>query len=288
MDNENNIFLVGKEWIYFKIYTGEYIADKLLEEFIILYRELFNEKIVDKWFFIRYYDPKFHLRLRFHLPDSSLFNKVVMSVNSRFSRYLENGLIEKIQIDTYIRETERYGGPVGICLSENIFFSDSVMTCNLLMRLDQENQKEKFRWIFGLVSINRMLDDFNFSLEMKLALMDTLMKYFVIDAVKDKYLNKQIDVKFKEHLKELNEVLVQNKIDYFENLIANRSQMYHSSILGIMKNIEEGVINKDIRDLLSSYIHMCCNRLFRIESRRHEYILYNLLLRFYKQKFYAG
>jgi len=284
--NDNDgVSLIGSEWIYFKIYTGESLADKLLPEILTISKELYTAKIIDKWFFIRYYDPKFHIRLRFHLTDSKNLLYVIESKNVFLSKYLTNGFIENIQLDTYVKETERYGGKDGIILSENIFFADSVMMCELLSSLGQN--KEEQRWLFGLVNIDSFMNDFNLSIEKKFVFLDNLVKYFQGDFLKNKYLNKQFDVKFKNHLKEINSILKDNKIDLYESLVNMRHRIHNPIISAVINGVAKGVVHKQILDLLSSYIHMSCNRLFRTEHRRHEFVLYNLLLRFYKCEFYS-
>jgi thiopeptide-type bacteriocin biosynthesis protein len=285
--NNSNVSLIGREWIFFKIYTGESLADKLLSEILTISNGLYTANNIDKWFFIRYYDSKFHIRLRFHLTDSPNLHDVIETVNNHLYKHLVNGLIDNIQIDTYIKETERYGGSEGILLAENIFFADSLMICELLSSFEQNAEKEELRWLFGLVNIDRLMSDFNLLTEMKLNFMDNLVKHFAGDFQKDKYLNKQFDTKFKNHLEEINAVLKENKIDFYEHLINKRHTLYRSSISDVNTGIKNGAIHKQVPDLLSSYIHMSCNRLFRTEHRRHEFVLYNLLLRYYKCEFYS-
>jgi thiopeptide-type bacteriocin biosynthesis protein len=280
-----NVALIGSEWIYFKIYTGESLVDKLLSEILAISNELSIAKIIDKWFFIRYYDPKFHVRLRFHLTDSENLFYVIELMNSFITKHLFNGFIENVQLDIYVKETERYGGKDGVLLSENIFFADTLMMCELLSLLEQN--KEEQRWLFGLVNMDSLMNDFNLSIEMRITFLDNLVKYFQIDCLKNKYLNKQLDAKFKNHLNEISSVLKDNKIDLYEYLINKRYKTHYPFISEINSGIKRGTILKQIPDLLSSYIHMSCNRLFRTEHRRHEYVLYNLLLRFYKCEFYS-
>jgi len=63
-------FIPGTEWLYLKIYTGVKTSDVLLEEAILpLVTCFLNNNLINKWFFIRYNDPKPHLRIRFELSD---------------------------------------------------------------------------------------------------------------------------------------------------------------------------------------------------------------------------
>ena len=65
-------FILGDEWLYYKIYTGAKTADNILIDVIKpIAQTLFDEQVIDKWFFIRYSDPDFHIRVRFHCVDIS-------------------------------------------------------------------------------------------------------------------------------------------------------------------------------------------------------------------------
>ena len=118
-------FYPGDEWVYFKIYLNAGCANEVL---VHLKKNVINtllrKKLIDKWFFIRYSDPDFHIRLRLHIPaprDSrrspsaslsgyyaGIFAGIVSRINKSLSPFTKSGLISRIQLDTYIREIERY------------------------------------------------------------------------------------------------------------------------------------------------------------------------------------
>ena len=61
-------FVPGDEWLFFKVYCGVKTCDELLVKKILsLAHRLMKEKIIVRWFFIRYSDPDYHLRVRFLL-----------------------------------------------------------------------------------------------------------------------------------------------------------------------------------------------------------------------------
>ncbi len=92
-------YIPGDEWLYFKLYTGVNIADKIL---IIAIKEtvdtLLKKELIDKWFFIRYNDPKFHLRIRFHFTDSDNKNKIIDILNQKIRPFVDNKSISKIEL----------------------------------------------------------------------------------------------------------------------------------------------------------------------------------------------
>ncbi|OQY05888.1 MAG: hypothetical protein B6I20_00340 [Bacteroidetes bacterium 4572_117] len=84
--------VLGNEWVYFKIYTGYKTADLVLTDAINpLAKELLEEEIIDKWFFIRYSDPDFNLRLRYRLTDLSQLGKLIFMCLFLNCFYLPHG-----------------------------------------------------------------------------------------------------------------------------------------------------------------------------------------------------
>lgn len=74
---EDRIFIPGSEWLYFKIYTGTKTGDDILKnEVYDFVHDLRRKNIIDQWFFVRYNDPDFHLRLRLHINNTCNLNYV--------------------------------------------------------------------------------------------------------------------------------------------------------------------------------------------------------------------
>lgn len=72
---ETRDFYPGDEWVFFKLYGGIAICDKILFTHVLpLTNFLESEGTIDKWFFIRYSDPEFHLRIRLHTKDRKKFD----------------------------------------------------------------------------------------------------------------------------------------------------------------------------------------------------------------------
>ena len=61
-------FIIGDNWLYYKIYTGAKTSELILTESIRpVVEELLKNNIIQKWFFIRYSDPHYHIRIRIYL-----------------------------------------------------------------------------------------------------------------------------------------------------------------------------------------------------------------------------
>ena len=88
------IFIPGSRWLFFKLYTGTQSADILLTRHIGPFvRRLRENGAIDDFFFIRYTDPLFHLRLRLHLPDTSRYGEVFGAFYETFQPCVESRLV---------------------------------------------------------------------------------------------------------------------------------------------------------------------------------------------------
>jgi thiopeptide-type bacteriocin biosynthesis protein len=107
--------------VYIKLYTGYRTADDLLQQIIIpVIKDLQKKHRIEKWFFIRYSDPDFHLRIRLLLIDSQHVGEIINCFYRKLDIWNKNRLLWKIQLDTYNRELERYGKTM-IEESESVF-----------------------------------------------------------------------------------------------------------------------------------------------------------------------
>ena len=123
----------GSDWLYLKIYgprTGE--NELLAGPIQHLCAELERERLVDRWFFLRYADPEPHLRLRFCGAPERLTGTVLPRLCNWASGLIAGGLCQKFAFDTYDREIERYGGVEAAEVSEALFTADSRFVAELL------------------------------------------------------------------------------------------------------------------------------------------------------------
>ena len=123
----------GKDWLYFKLYTGKSLGeDILIQNIQSLVDDLKKEKLIDSWFFIRYADPEHHLRVRFNGNCDLLRVQVLPQIMELCDRLFAEHLCQKFVIDSYDREIERYGGNEAILVAERLFCADSEFVQKLL------------------------------------------------------------------------------------------------------------------------------------------------------------
>lgn len=78
-----------------------------------------------QWWFVRYRDPRDHLRLRFRLSHPDAFAAVAARVGAWAAGLREHGLAGPVQWDTYTPETGRYGSGGAMTAAEMFFAADS-------------------------------------------------------------------------------------------------------------------------------------------------------------------
>jgi len=279
-------FFIGSEWCYLKIYSGPKTADLILADKIApLAAGWLESKIIDKWFFIRYNDPKLHLRVRFHLPRPEKLGILLTGFNEACQDLLTNDLLAKIQADTYQREMERYGA-LTMELSESLFFFDSRLQSAMLAYL-RGDQGENPRWLFCLLAIDRFLDDFGLELEARESLLRVISESYLREFGGGKGLKILLDGKFRARKKELENTLGNGEWPSGEiwpplrDLLDQRTAAVRE-IAGPAKKTLAQTRQPPLEEFLISHIHMMVNRFFRTRQRAHELVLYDLLHRRYK------
>ena len=280
-------FLIGEEWLFYKIYTGKKIAEEILIKIILpMTKELTAKGIINKWFFIRYHDPQFHLRIRFQI-NNELFYEVIKLMKEYLSEYFEDLIIFSVQIDTYKREIERYG-KITIEEAETLFYYDSIMvseTANLIRGKDSE----ELRWKFAIMAVDNFFSDFGLSSNSKSLMFEELVKNFDYEFSVNKQFKKQLDMKFRSLRPILNSLLSDKKkglkyLNSLYNLILLKSENTKDIISSILelnaKNKQDVPINK----FIISQSHMMLNRIFIVKPRQNEFVIYYLLYKFYKSE----
>ncbi|MGE5341359.1 MAG: lantibiotic dehydratase [Candidatus Omnitrophota bacterium] len=281
-------FVAGDEWLYYKFYTGPRTADLLLTELVKpLLERLLSDERIDSWFFIRYADPKEHIRVRFHLPDARHLGAIMADVRNGLAPYIHEKLIWKVQLDTYEREVERYGFN-SMALAETYFHHDSDMIVGMLALIGGD-EGERIRWLFGLRAVDAMLDDFRMTMEEKLNLITGLRENFGNEFGLNRGLKEQLETKFRQDRPHINEVLdratdeVSDMLPLFD-LLTQKSIRVTPIVAQLLELNGSGTLQMPLRDLLASFSHMMINRLFKSRQRLHELVLYDFLHRYYKSE----
>jgi thiopeptide-type bacteriocin biosynthesis protein len=282
-------FQPGTEWLYAKLYSSESNADRVLREVVDpLRRMALARGLADRWFFLRYADPETHLRVRFHGVPAGLTASLVPALRDATEPLLRERTLWRVQLDTYEREVERYGGDEGMLVCERIFHEDSETVFELLAGLTGDSGAE-VRWKLALVGIDRWLALFDFDVAAKRSIVSNLRGGIGREARAGKELHVQLGNKFRENRRELERIVAghTNGDDTMSAglaLLARRSELMAPIVEELTSLASAGRLTVEPSFVAASLVHMFVNRLLRSQHRRQELVLYDFLDRIYESR----
>ncbi|MGW4382953.1 lantibiotic dehydratase [Kitasatospora sp. NPDC004531] len=122
----------GSDWLYLKAYGSWRGQDQLVRTLVPELAEAARQTGADRWFFIRYRDPAYHLRLRFHGDPTTLWQQTLPRLSAILADRQAAGFLSHFTLDSYDPEWERYGGPDAQQAAEEYFQADSRASIALL------------------------------------------------------------------------------------------------------------------------------------------------------------
>lgn len=278
-------FAPGSAWLYAKLYTGPATADQVLQEVVAPLRAAaLHAGAADQWFFLRYGDPDWHLRLRLHGAPARLTAEISPLLNQLTAPLLADGRLWRVQLDTYERELERYGGDAGILPSEQLFYIDSEATLAII-GLQPGDAGATLRWQLALAGLDALLTDFGYDLAAKLTLVSHLRARFAIEFALDQTYRRQIGEKYRQLRPQLATLFAPigqpgSALAAGWHILQQRSRQLAPVVATLRAQAAAGHVALD--ELVASYLHMQVNRLLRSAQREQELVLYELLIRHYQ------
>lgn len=253
-------FYPGDEWLFFKIYLHYNVANKVLAKVILPFvKSLKRKRIIDEWFFIRYSDPGFHIRLRLHVIDNNAYGDIITSLNNRLKRYISAGFVNKITIDTYVREAERYGGD-DIINCEHFFCDDSKLIAEIVANDYGNNDSDRI--LTAIALCNCLLHSYsNNSAEQEKIISR------ISDNFSSKINSKSVNEIYRDMRKDIEMILPYNSS---LNIIKQKSRdnRYRGDNISAIS---------DKASVITSLIHMRMNRFFAINPNIYEAVVYYML-----------
>ena len=283
-------FPPGSDWLYAKVYIGAATADHVLREVVgPLVREVLGSGASDQWFFIRYGDPEWHLRLRFRGDASRLHGEVLPKVEAAVTPLLHDGTIWRVQFDTYEREIERYGGDEGMLLAERFFQADSEAVLEILDVIEPGDLGLEERWRLTLLGMDALLNDLGLDLPARSTALEQVGAAFAREFHVDNRLKIAIGDRFRKERQQMEAMFDAGRdaghalMPGVEILLLRSARL--SPVVAELKACEAaGRLSVPIAELAASYLHMHANRLLRSSQRAHELILYDFLAHHYGSK----
>jgi thiopeptide-type bacteriocin biosynthesis protein len=283
-------FNLGSEWLYCKIYGGNMIIENLLKNKLPeLIGILESDQIIDKWFFIRYNDPDYHIRLRLHLKHEGHTGCVIDMINKVFEEELRANIIYKIQYDAYQREIERYGADM-IQHCEDVFWRDSESILQMLNLNSDVKSPKRSMWHYALKSTHEYFNYFNIGLKERIQFTAGLTESFQKEFGDSKVLRNDLNKLYKENRITVEELFSASAEDnlVIDSILSNRTFKISIIIEEMNSYYSKRNVGKSNVPVLPSVIHMSINRIFPAYQRKYEMIVYHFLNRYYNKEYHSN
>ena len=265
-------FLPGSEWLYVNVYVGEQTADEVLCDGVKpLVATVQQQGFVDHWFFIRYHDPNPHLRLRFHCQQEAS-HILLNNLRQMLQPWVDTGRVNRVQLDTYEREVERYGSQT-IALCERVFWQDSEWTLRWLGIRDDFDEDQQ--WWVACQHANQLLDAFKLSQDEKIELMTGLQTRFFAENNANPDLRKQLNEQYRTW-----QSRIQKQDSSFKAQVAELLINKWPATVQLREAIDRHSSAGPTRsELITALLHMLFNRFFTSAQRLSEGVVYHFISR---------
>lgn len=277
----------GSEWLTLKLYTGEMTADAALRELVgPVAREAVESGAAERWFFLRYADPECHLRVRFQGDPQRLHAETLALLQAAAAAWVGEGRLRRVQVDTYEREVERYGGPEGIRLAERIFHCDSTAVVEILELLEPGDAGLDERWRLALRGIDTLLADLGLDLPARREAMFRQRDAFAREFRASGLLKGAIGDRFRKERPSLAALLdpandAGSPLAPGLRILEERSRQLAPVAAELRAAERDGRLSLPVAEIAPSLVHMHVNRMLRSAHRAQELVLYDFLTRLY-------
>jgi thiopeptide-type bacteriocin biosynthesis protein len=283
----------GGECLYVALYTGSSTCDLILRELVAPFvDEALASKRARQWFFVRYADPAWHVRLRLFGTPSCLWGELFPELERRSREFLDRGMLSRISVLTYEREVERYGGEAGLVLAERIFHADSEAVLAIVRTLSGD-QGADARWRLALRGMDWLLEDLGLSIAQRLDLARRLGSGLRAGVESDRAFAIQLGAKFRRERAEVEELWdMASRSDHWlaPGLAAfERRSAALRTLAEELRALERSHdLSVPIEELAASFLHMHANRMLRSAHAAQELVLYDFLRRSYESRIQRG
>ncbi|MFP7416529.1 lantibiotic dehydratase [Priestia filamentosa] len=249
-----------ERWIFAKIYCPYDRQEEFLGKY--LYEFIQNDNWYEHFFFMRFKDPDFHIRVRFKGNSEELIHEGIPKIIEWTNELRKIGIINKLVFDTYDPEIERYGGPKVIELAEKLFHLDSCIALELIKKTRFENFSIP-KDILSIINTGHYIQKFGFDYKKQMDWLDKRVNYK--DFLKEFRENRMAYLDYFEKFVVRHSTLVKSDEIYLMELLTLREEYLERYVDNINLLNQQNILYSSIDNILDSLIHLHLNRLIGID-----------------------
>ncbi|GAB1786768.1 lantibiotic dehydratase [Priestia aryabhattai] len=252
----------GSDWFYIKLYISQFREDEFLCDYLLDFCEdLITKNIIKKYFFVRYNHSGSHIRLRLNGDPDSMARNILPNIKKWTDDLYQIGLLRDMEISTYEREVERYGGPEIIELAEHYFFHDSKSVIQLLKLQNNSLNSEIDLIMLATLTVLKFLEKVNKNTESQMKLLDRM--------IPEELFYKEFR-SYRSKIERLYNCLHNNEekdnSSPFEKEIINIIEPSLNFLEVVLEKLnEKPLIYNSYEDILLSILHLHLNRLLGVD-----------------------
>jgi thiopeptide-type bacteriocin biosynthesis protein len=259
----------GSDWLFAKLYGPRTLEDDLLTGPVARFcQHTMLAGLAEDWFFIRYSDPDPHLRIRFRGNPGLLASQLTQELCELADRLISGGVCSRLCLDTYDRELERFGGVAGMAAAEALFGADSRAVVEIL-RIAKSGLLTIDMTSLAVISIDKLLAG--------LGLSEAERIFWYRDRASsratggDEYRERKATLR--RLLGDPDALRDQPGGDALIRALECRMDELRPVAVRLKALAESGELSQPKSNLLSSFVHLHCNRLLASDRGSEELVL---------------
>lgn len=257
-------FAPGSDWLYIKIYCHSGQSNALISNAL---RKVARRIPGTPWFFIRYVDPGYHLRLRIQSAGNS--DGLLQLVHSCLRNEIDQGQV-RLVVDTYEREVERYL-PELIEDVEQFFWTDSELVSTWIAHRGTAAGDGEL--LFALYTVSSIIQAVFPEAADAQQFCDSRAQAFFQEHGAGKEVKLGLNQRFRAARQTIAQVLNDRRYLSRQRL-GGKTDRVCGLVLALFNAANTG---DQARKLLGDLLHMHMNRIFTDDSRNRELACYHFL-----------
>ncbi len=276
----DRVFVPGSSWSFLKLYGGYASTEAaLVERLAPRLDALAADGALERWFYVRFADPRPHLRLRVHGDPATLRRRVEPWLLTQAEQLRATGSLWKVELATYVREVERYGGREAIEHVEEVFAADSRACARLLGIVGRDPAA---RWGATLLGLHDLVRTAGLDEAAALALMTRIAQGRLRMVDPAGAASRPIARRYRELRPTVERWLAREVAAPTLALFDQRVRGLEAPLRELSALDASGSLTRPLVTIVGDLMHMHANRMFRANANAQESVLYEFLRRSYR------
>lgn len=275
---------IGSEWLYLSLYVSPDATDRVLSETIArIVERLSSLDVCDRWFFIRYADPDFHIRLRVRSAARRLWSEGLSAIREVLDADPAFAHVWRTSVDEYEPEVIRYGGEAAMRYGEEIFQIDSEAALGLISNSAFQDPTVRWRWI--AYGVDRLWTDFGIKDIDKVPIFTRLASDLHQSAFASRAFKPVLDAKYRAafHSRSISNAFGLH-LGNVQEVLDARSRNLEGPTAALRQFMDRSGDQEEYVRIVASHVHMSVDRLCIRRNTEQEAVIYALLARYHRSK----